>query len=208
MSTGAGSRTELYSAPPGQLPTHLTGSRSPGWWGMVCLIGTEGMLFASFFASYLYLHGPIMALGAEGGKYPSLALPIPMTVLLLTSSATMWWGERGIKRGDQMQLRIGLAVTFLLGVAFLVLQSIEYSHKQLGPSVSAYDSIFFTTTAFHGAHVAAGLLMNLFLQVRAWLGHFNAKRRDAVENVSLYWHFIDGVWIVILSLLYLSPRLW
>ncbi len=197
-----------YELPREPLPTKLSGSHAPDWWGMVWFCATEGMLFACFFASYLYLHGSIEAFGAEGGKYPSLLYPIPMTIVLLSSSVSMWWGERGIKRGDQMQLRIGLAITFVLGVIFLVLQTLEYSSKELGPTVSAYDSIFYTTTSFHGAHVAVGLLMNLFVQVRAWLGHFNAERHGAVENTGLYWHFVDAVWIAILTILYLSPRLW
>ena len=197
-----------YELPREPLLSQLSGPKSPGWWGMVCLCATEGMLFASFFASYLFLRGSVEAFLGEGGKYPSLTLPIPMTILLLSSSATMWWAERGIKRGKQMQLRIGLLVTFLLGLAFLVLQGFEYANKSTGPSTSAYDSIFFTTTSFHGAHVALGLLMNLFVQIRAWLGHFDMERHDAVENTGLYWHFVDGVWVVILTIFYLSPRLW
>ena len=72
---------------------------------------------------------------------------------------------------------------------------------------SAYDSLFITITGFHGAHVAGGLLMNLYVQLRAWLGHFDAERHDAVSNAVLYWHFVDGVWLFILASLYLSPRL-
>lgn len=197
-----------YEPPAEPLPTQLTGVRSPGWWGMVWFCVTEGMLFASFFASYLYLHGSTLAVGEEGGRYPSLAFPIPMTALLLTSSLTMWWAERGIRRARGGQLRAGLALTFLLGAGFLVLQAFEYRDKDIGPTSGAYGSIFFTTTGVHGAHVLVGLLMIAFLQIRAWRGHFDARRHDAVQNVALYWHFIDAVWISILTILYLSPRLW
>jgi heme/copper-type cytochrome/quinol oxidase subunit 3 len=188
--------------------SNLSGMKSPGWWGMMCLVATEAMLFASFFAAYLYLHGPMIAVGEEGGHYPSVGFMIPMTIVLLASSGSFWWGERGIREGRQMQLRLGLGITFLLGVAFLVLQGFEYHSKTLGPTVSAYHSVVYTTTTFHGAHVAVGLLMNLFVQVRAWLGHFDMERRDAVENAGIYWHFVDTVWICIVLLFYLSPRLW
>jgi heme/copper-type cytochrome/quinol oxidase subunit 3 len=190
------------------LPEITTGTRATGWWGMVWLCVTEAMLFACLIASYFFLRGSINGFYAEGGHYPSLTLPLPMTAILLASSATMWWGERGIRRGDQRRLRIGLALTFALGVVFLVLQSIEFRHNPLGPTVSAYHSIFYTTTGLHGAHVAMGLLMNLYVQLQAWRGHFTAKRHLAIQNVSLYWHFVDAVWIVILTCLYLSPRLW
>ncbi|HVX40630.1 MAG TPA: cytochrome c oxidase subunit 3 [Gemmatimonadaceae bacterium] len=197
-----------YAPPPGGLPVKLSGRRSPGWWGMLWFCATEAMLFACFIASYFYLRGNFEAFGAEGGKYPPIILTLPMTVILLASSVSNWWGERGIKQGNQLQLRIGLAVTFLLGLTFLIMQGFEYHDKPFGPTVSAYDSVFYTTTAFHGAHVAIGLLMNLYVQFRAWLGHFTAERHLAVENAGLYWHFVDVVWLFIFSSLYISPRLW
>jgi heme/copper-type cytochrome/quinol oxidase subunit 3 len=191
----------------GALPIRLTGTRSPGWWGMVCLCATEGMLFASFIAAYFFLRGNVEAFGAEGGRYVPLTRPLIMTVLLLASSATAWWGEQGIKRGEDGRLRAGLAATMVLGLGFLLIQASEYAHRDTGITTSAYDSLFITITGFHGAHVAAGLLMNGYVQVRAWLGHFDATRHDAVSNAVLYWHFVDGVWLCILAALYLSPRL-
>jgi Heme/copper-type cytochrome/quinol oxidase, subunit 3 len=189
------------------LPIRLTGTRSPGWWGMVCLCATEGMLFASFIGAYFFLRGSVEAFGAEGGRYVPLTRPLIMTVLLVTSSVTAWWGEKGIERGESGRLRIGLAITMTLGLAFLLIQANEYANRDSSWTTSAYDSLFITITGFHGAHVAAGLLMNAWVQARAWLGHFDAERHDAVSNVVLYWHFVDGVWLVILAALYLSPRL-
>jgi heme/copper-type cytochrome/quinol oxidase subunit 3 len=190
------------------LPDGAVVRHAPGWWGMVWLCATEAMLFACLLASYFFLRGSVQGFYAEGGRYPSLTLPLPMTAILLASSATMWWGEQGIKRGDQTRLRIGLAVTFVLGVVFLLLQATEFRRSAFGPTVSAYHSIFYATTGFHGLHVAMGLLMNLYVQLRAWRGHFSERRHQAVQNVSLYWHFVDAVWLVILTSLYLSPRLW
>lgn len=185
----------------------LEGHRSTGWWGMVWFCATEAMLFACFLASYFFLRGSVEAFGAEGGRYVPLARPLAMTALLLTSSAAAWWAERGIARGDGRRLRLGLALTSALGVAFLGVQAWEYASRELGWTVSAYDSLFVTITGFHGAHVAGGLLMLGFVQVRAWLGHFDGQRHEAVSNAILYWHFVDGVWLAILASLYLSPRL-
>ena len=189
------------------LPIRLTGTRSPGWWGMVCLCATEAMLFASFLGAYFFLRGSVEAFSAEGGKYVPLARPLIMTAALLASSATAWWGEQGITKGDSRRLRLGLALTFVLGVLFLSIQASEYAARETSWTTSAYDSLFITITGFHGAHVAGGLAMNLYVQVRAWLGHFDAERHDAVSNAVLYWHFVDGVWVFILAALYLSPRL-
>ena len=178
------------------------------WWGMAWLCATEGMLFACLLASYFFLRGSVDAFYREGGKYPALGLPLVMTAALLSSSISMWWGERSIRRGNLAGLRVGLIVTFVLGVAFLSLQAVEYGRAALGPAVSAHQSIFYATTGLHGAHVALGLLMNLFVQARAWRGHFGPHRHVAVSVVALYWHFVDAVWIAILVSLYLSPRLW
>lgn len=186
----------------------LSGSRDPGWWGMVWLCATEAMLFACFLAAYFFLRGSVEAFGAEGGKYVPLTRPLIMTALLVTSSVTTWWGERGIKVGDVGRLKIGFALTFVLGAAFLLMQASEYAHRDVSWTTSAYDSLFITITGFHGVHVAVGLLMNLFVQARAWLGHFDGRHHEAVSNSALYWHFVDGVWLTLLACLYLSPRLW
>lgn len=204
--------TAAYSHSPerarrGTLPIRLTGTRSPGWWGMVWLCVTEGMLFASFVGAYFFLRGSVTAFAAEGGKYIPLTRPLIMTALLLSSSVTAWWGEKEMKQGRSTRLRIGLALTFLLGVIFLGMQAREYAHRETSWATSAYDSLFVTITGFHGAHVAGGLLMNLYVQLRAWLGQFDAERHDAVSNAILYWHFVDGVWLFIVASLYLSPRL-
>jgi heme/copper-type cytochrome/quinol oxidase subunit 3 len=206
MSTAAYAGSARAAAPR-PLPIRLTGTRSPAWWGTVCLCATEAMLFASFLGSYFFLRGSIVAFSAEGGKYVPLTRPLIMTAVLLSSSATAWWGEKGIKNGNATRLRIGLAITFILGMIFLAIQGNEYANRETSWTTSAYDSLFITITGFHGAHVAFGLLMNLYVQIRAWLGHFDAERHDAVSNSIVYWHFVDGVWLFILAALYLSPRL-
>ncbi|HEY2804382.1 MAG TPA: cytochrome c oxidase subunit 3 [Gemmatimonadales bacterium] len=183
-------------------------TRPPGWWGMVCLIVTEAMVFACFFISYLYLWGTVDAFAAEGGHYPSITLTLPMTFILLASSVAMHWGERGIRRGDQRRLKLGMAISWLLGAAFLALQAVEYAHRTATPRDSAYQSLFYTITGTHGAHVLVGLLMSGVIQLRAWLGHFDAKRHLAVQTTAMYWHFVDGVWLFVFGLLYISPRLW
>jgi heme/copper-type cytochrome/quinol oxidase subunit 3 len=178
----------------------------PGWWGMVCLIITEGALFAYFLFSYFYLAS--MAPQWPPNRLPELRLAGPNTIILLVSSATMWWAERGIKRGDQTRLRVGLLLTAILGVVFLFVQSREYAGLKFHASSHAYGSLFITITAFHFAHVVVGVLMNLTTQLRAWLGHFTERHHLAVTNTGLYWHFVDIVWLCVFFTLYISPRIW
>src|SRR5262249_9751353 len=131
-----------------------------------------------------------------------------MTGALVSSSAVLVYAESGLSSGPRIRYRVGVIVTVALGVAFLVLQSFEYRDKlaRLHPADNAYGSLFFTITGLHGAHVAFGLLFLLW----AWLGELRGRtplpRSRGIMNASLYWHFVDGVWIVILTSLYLSPR--
>jgi heme/copper-type cytochrome/quinol oxidase subunit 3 len=194
-----------------RLLPHLPPSTSEvGFWGMSLFISTEATLFAMLVGSYLYLGTANAGWPPPGIERPKLILPPIMTGVLLLSSATMFWAERGIKRGDKMRLRIGLAITILLGLGFLFIQSLEYSDKlqKMKPWEHAYAAIFYTITSFHALHVITGLLLLTYGLVRALRGHFDETHHLAVKNVGLYWHFVDSVWIVIFLVLYLSPRLY
>jgi heme/copper-type cytochrome/quinol oxidase subunit 3 len=187
------------------LPPNAYGAQASGRWAMRLVIVTEASFFAYLLFSYFYL-GSMAATWPPNGP-PSLGIAGPDTVILLISSGTVWWAETGIEHGTQARLRVGLAITFVLGAVFLVMQAVEWSHKMLTPQMSAYGSLYFTVTGFHGAHVAAGLLMILVVQVWAWQGAFSAERHGFVSNAALYWHFVDGVWIVVFVSLYLLPRM-
>ena len=189
------------------LPRTGVGSNAPGWWGMVLLCATEAALFAYFLVSYFYLDSNAAAFAAEGGRHGSLALPTLMTVLLVSSSVVLRWGERGIERGDKTRLIIALGVTILLGLAFLATQGVEYARAGHMPQTNAYWSIFYTITGVHGAHVALGVMMLAMNFIRATKGHFTSERRLAVQNGALYWHTVDVVWLVLFTALYLLPQL-
>jgi cytochrome c oxidase subunit III len=198
-----------------RLPTHPTGvsgGRSPGFWGMVMLIFTEATLFGILLFSYFFLRFQHSAVWppAEIEK-PRLSLVLIMTPILLLSSGPMHWAHTGIRQGKRWRLRLGLLLTFVMGATFLGLQAIEYHGiltREFTARTNVYGSLFFTITGFHGMHVAVGLLMILWLQWYAGRGRFNAERHLPVENVALYWHFVDAVWVFILATLYLSPHFW
>lgn len=189
------------------LPAAGAGLRATGWWGMVVLIATEATLFAALLSSYFYLRSGTDAWPPPGIAKPELSLAGPGTVVLLSSSVTMVWAEVSIRRGRQGALRGGMAVTSVLGLIFLAIQGTEYARSEFTPRTNAYGSLFFVITGIHGLHVAIGLCMLGVVQLRAWLGHFDAERHLAVQNVSLYWHFVDAVWIFVFASLYISPRL-
>jgi heme/copper-type cytochrome/quinol oxidase subunit 3 len=178
----------------------------PGQWGMLLLISTEAALFACLLFSYFYLGARSTTPWPPFGP-PDLHVAALNTLILLSSSVTLHWGERGIRRGQVGRLRVGLALTILLGLTFLSLQGYEYSRQPFTPMTDAYGSTFFTVTGMHGTHVFVGLVVLTVVSVMAARGKFAADRHWYVSNAALYWHFVDAVWIAVFSSLYLSPHL-
>ncbi len=185
----------------------MSGARSTSWWGMVILILNEAVIFASLLASYFYIRFNSVLWPPQGVKLPELTLSGINTIILLSSSVVMQWATSSIRRGEVNRLRIGYLVAFLMGAVFLGIQIYEYTQLPFLPQDHAYGSLFWGITGLHAAHVLAGLLMNAYIQVRAGFGHFGSERYQGAENVTLYWHFVDVVWIFIFSALFLSPYL-
>jgi cytochrome c oxidase subunit 3 len=182
--------------------------------GMLLFLTSEVMFFAGLFAAYF-------AVRAKAPLWPPLnpetqaqfhveILPLvgPATVLLILSSFTCQFGVWGIRRGDRVAFVRNFAVTFIIGIAFLVMQAIDYATlgaEGLTLASGPYGTTYFTLTGFHGAHVFGGVVMLGVVLYRGMAGQFSARHHDAVEAASLYWHFVDVVWILLFSLLYLLP---
>ncbi len=195
----------------GALATESPRGRPTGEWGMFLFVATEATFFACLLASYFYVrfvHG-----GGDwppgGIEEPKLLKPLVMTCLLLASSVTMVVADHAIRHGRQRRLQVALAATIVLGLCFLALQGSEYSEKLMTFtwSTNAYGSLFYTITGFHGLHVVIGLLMLSHTLVATLRGRYTQARHERVRMVSVYWHFVDVVWIAVLTSLYLTPHL-
>ena len=182
--------------------------RRRGQWGMWLFIGTEGMLFAQLFFAYAYLGSMRPEWPPEHD--PSLTYPLILLAILLVSSVTVHWGEKGIKQGSPARLTAGIVLTLLLSAVFLVIQRFEYVHhlKSVTPATNAYGSILFTIISFHLAHLIVGLCMLVYILARNLAGHFSAERHLAVQNSALYWHFVDLVWVLVVFTVYVTPHLY
>lgn len=182
------------------------GHRASGWWGMMTLILTEGLLFAYLLFTYFYL-----AANSDGNwlpdELPSFKLSGPNTLILIASSVAVWFGERGAKRGSRAQLVIGLAVGFCLGTVFTGIQIKEWIDKPFSLAAHSYGSTYFTITGFHMAHVAAGLLMLGVLTLWSVMGYFDRRRLAPVSIGAVYWHFVDVVWLAVFFTFYVTPYL-
>lgn len=173
--------------------------------GMACFIVTEALLFACLFFGYFYLSRN--ARGPWPPQPPRLPLALAMTAALLSSSAVLRVGERALRRGRDAAARLALGATVVLGAGFLVLQALEYRERlrSLRPSTDAYGSIFYVITSVHGAHVLLGLCMLGFVLLLPRLAATRSAPHRPLHDAALYWHFVDAVWLVIVSLLYLLP---
>jgi heme/copper-type cytochrome/quinol oxidase subunit 3 len=180
--------------------------RRRGTIGMWLFIATEASLFLMLFFAYFFLSRNAPAWPPD--QPPALRLPFAMLLVLLTSSAVLFWGERELAAGRQSTARGGAVAAALLGTIFLAIQAAEYVDKwgKLRPSTNAYGSIFYTITGLHGCHVALGICMLAYVAVLPDLDSPEPPHR-ALHNASLYWHFVDVVWIAIVALIYVLPHL-
>ena len=172
--------------------------------GMLLFIASEIMLFGSFFTAYFFVR---VVNGATAWPPHPFHLPVFVagvnTIILLTSSFTMHWALQSIKRGNRAGLQAGLLLTFLMGLVFLLTQAREYSRVGFAPHNGAFGTIFYCLTGLHGAHVFVGLSILLFMTIRAFRGHFSPEHHHGVEIGGIYWHFVDVMWIVVYSTVYL-----
>jgi heme/copper-type cytochrome/quinol oxidase subunit 3 len=180
---------------------------SLGWWGMWLFILTEAALFAFLLFSYYYVTIQPHASAWPPGGAPSLRLALPNTVILILSSVAAWFGVEGAKQGHRAQQLAGLAIAFALGLAFAIIQVIEWGNKPFTITSGAYGSLFFTITGFHLAHVTGGLLILLALLVWSAMGYLGRMNSRPVSIGAIYWHFVDVVWLFVFFTFYLTPLL-
>jgi cytochrome c oxidase subunit 3 len=172
--------------------------------GMLLFIASEVMFFGGLFAAYFNSRATHAAEWGPPGGHELEAWPLAtnLTILLVTSSVTMQFGVAAIRRGDQRRLRMWVGVTLLLGVLFLLGQVYDYSTLGFGIGDGIFATTFYTLTGFHGAHVFGGAVGMTILFARAMQGQFSARNHVAVEAISMYWHFVDVVWVALFFTLY------
>ena len=172
--------------------------------GMLLFIISEVMLFGAFFTAYFFIRvvGEAQWFPFEGWELPKVIAGIN-TAVLVSSSFTMHWALEGARRGNRRAMQVGLLTTALLGLTFLSVQVNEYVHVGFSPQDNAQGTIFYGLTGLHGAHVAVGLTLLVFATLRAFRGHFTPKEHRGVEVPGIYWHFVDVMWIIVYSTVYL-----
>ena len=176
---------------------------------MWMFLGSECLLFGALISTYLLLRERL----PEGEIGPNDVFDIPFTsvssFVLLLSSLTMVLALANINRGDERRFRIWLVCTAMLGSIFIGGQAYEFNaffNEGLGYTTNIFSSAFYSLTGFHGAHVTIGIIMLMSLLVLNMRGRLGPERAETVEIVGLYWHFVDIVWILIFTIIYLFPQ--
>ncbi len=175
------------------------------WWGMAFFIASEALIFANLIAAYLYLEI------RNGNWKPPVEYVIPIigSVLLFGSSIPIRFAGDAISKGNQRNLRLGLTLTILMGAGFLVGLFIEYYgaivDHNFTPSSSLRGSCFYALTGLHASHVIVGLIFLFVVLLRSIRGDFTPRKHWAVVAGEMYWHFVDVVWLFVLSVVYLLP---
>jgi heme/copper-type cytochrome/quinol oxidase subunit 3 len=175
--------------------------------GMWLFLASECMLFGGLISTYVLYRG-----ASQTGPYPSDVFDIPYTsvssFVLLASSLTMVLALAAAQKRDMPRMRVWLLATAMLGMTFVGGQVYEFTafyHEGLSLTTNLFGTTFFVLTGFHGVHVTVGILMLLSLVGMSAADRLPADAAFPVEMVGLYWHFVDIVWIVIFTVVYLIP---
>lgn len=184
--------------------------------GFILFLASEVMFFGGLFAAYFIARADAPSWPPEELLTPEqiaagvrleleLALPAIATVILVASSFVVQWAVFQIRKGSQSGLIWGLFLTIVMGIIFLAMQLYDYSQLPFGIDDTIYGTTFYTLTGFHGLHVTGGVIFLFVVLIRALGGQFDARHHEAVEAASMYWHFVDVVWIALFTTLYLIP---
>jgi cytochrome c oxidase subunit 3 len=172
--------------------------------GVVLFLVAESAIFLGLFSAYGIYRTTMTVWPPKGTPELELLLPTVNTIILVSSSFVMHFGQRAIKKNDVSGLQLWFGITALMGFIFLIGQGYEYTHTGFGLTTNLFTSCFYVLTGFHGLHVSFGLLLILGVLWRSrQKGHYSSSSHFGVEAAELYWHFVDVIWIILFVLVYL-----
>jgi len=176
-------------------------------WGLLVFLASESLMFGGLFATYLIFRSMAEVWPPEGTEV-ELLLPTLNTIVLVSSSFVIHMGDTAIKKNNVNGLRLWYAVTAIMGIAFLGGQVYEYLTLGYGLTTNTFANCFYLMTGFHGLNVFVGVLLILGVLWRSRReGHYSDHKHTGVEMAEIYWHFVDIIWLVLFTLLYLMTTI-
>jgi cytochrome c oxidase subunit III len=180
---------------------------SKGVVGMACLIIAESAIFTIFVVAYLFYLGK-----SQTGPTPQQVLEFPIlnTICLLSSSVTITFAVRSLRKGDTQRFNVWWLVTIVLGAYFLLGTGREWQHlirdKGLTVQTNLFGTTFYSLVGLHASHVVVGLLALFIVMAFALAGLVKQEHAERAHVLSLYWHFVDVVWVVVFTVVYIIGR--
>ena len=191
----------MTAAPAQSLEWKLPSTRKVA---VISLIVTESALFTIFLVAYLFYMGRSL-----NGPYPSevLTFPLMATIALLSSSVTIVFSEMALHRGNKAAFHVWWAITIGLGAYFLWFTGMEWKHliftENLTLATNVFGTTFYSLVGLHASHVIIGLFLLTLILVLSVLGKIPADHTEHIEMISWYWHFVDAIWIVVVTVVYI-----
>jgi heme/copper-type cytochrome/quinol oxidase subunit 3 len=176
--------------------------------GMWLFLGSECLLFGGLITTYLLYRTPAPGTGIGPADLYDIPFTSITSFVLLMSSLTMVLAVTAIEAGDHFRFRLWTVATALLGAVFISGQVYEFTvflREGMGFTTNRSSSAFYTLTGFHGVHVTLGIVMLASMLLFSYRGHLSSDKAETAEVVGLYWHFVDVVWILIFTVVYLIP---
>jgi cytochrome c oxidase subunit III len=175
--------------------------------GMVLFIASEAMFFATFFGAYFTIRAAASVWPPKGIPHLEIGVPSILTVVLVSSSVVLQIGLRTIQRSGARKAMVWLGATIVLGAIFLALQLYDYSQLGFGVKDGVFGSLFYVMTGLHMAHVVGGVVLLSLVGAQTLTGQISIARHEPVEAATIYWHFVDIVWIGLFTVFYVAvPR--
>jgi cytochrome c oxidase subunit III len=171
--------------------------------GLLTFLASESLMFGGFFATFLFFRG-ITDVWPPKETEVELLLPTINTIILVSSSFVIHLGDMAIKKNNVKGMRFWYIVTAIMGAIFLAGQVYEYATLGYGLTTNVFANCFYIMTGFHGLHVFVGLLLILAVVWRSQQpGLYTASKHTFIEMAEIYWHFVDIIWIVLFTLVYI-----
>ena len=170
--------------------------------GFIVFLLSESVIFLSFFAGYIIYKTTTPNWLPAGVSGLEVKDPTINTVILVASSFVIYFAERALQRHDLVKFRLFLLATMAMGTYFLAGQAIEWSHLEFGFTSGTFGGTFYLLTGFHGLHVFTGILLQLIILVRSFIPGNYDTGHYGVNATSLFWHFVDVIWIILFLLIY------
>jgi cytochrome c oxidase subunit 3 len=183
----------------------VRGTSSPVM-GMVLFVAGEAMFFSALFGAYFAVRTSASIWPPKSIGVPELPIPSALTAILVASSVVLQVGVTALRRGRPAVFERLLSLTILLGLCFLALQGYDYSQLTFGIKDGIYPSLFYVMTGLHMAHVIGGVVFLSIVMTQSITGQITTARHESVEAATIYWHFVDIVWIGLYTAFYLSVR--